>query len=431
MLASYATLGCKVNQYETVCIQNEMEALGFESVGFEQYADVYIINTCCVTAEGEKKSRNMIRRAKKKNPDAAVAVCGCFSEKDGGRAALDCGADIVFGSGDKGKIPQKLCEFLQSKKGYVFDKKITQYSLIEQMTLKGGERTRATIKVEDGCNNFCAYCIIPYVRGRVRSKPYDEVIEEIQGLVKKGYCEFVITGIHLASYGKERGEYELTCLLEKISQIKGVERIRLGSLEPTYITEETAQRLSKIKELCPHFHLSMQSGCDKTLKQMNRKYTSQRYFESVELLRKYFDNPAITTDILTGFPDENEKDFEIGAQFVQKVGFAQAHIFPYSVREGTAAASFENQVPESEKIRRSKILSEITQKSRQEFLQNQIGKSHKVLFERKKGQFFEGYAENYVPVYVKSDKDLTNVIESVYIENVKDGICYGKIKSSI
>ncbi|MBE6903628.1 MAG: tRNA (N(6)-L-threonylcarbamoyladenosine(37)-C(2))-methylthiotransferase MtaB [Ruminococcaceae bacterium] len=427
MKAAYATLGCKVNQYETVCIQNEMEALGFESVSFEEYADVYIINTCCVTAEGEKKSRNMIRRAKKKNPVASVAVCGCFSEKDGGKAALSCGADIVFGSADKGKIPEKLCQFIKNRQGYIFDKKVTQYPEIEPLTVKGGERTRATVKVEDGCNNFCSYCIIPYVRGRVRSKEPLAVINEIEGLVKKGYCEFVITGIHLASYGKESGKYELTSLIEQIAKTDGVERIRLGSLEPTYITEETAKRLSKIKELCPHFHLSMQSGCDKTLKEMNRKYTSERFYESVILLRKYFDNPAITTDILTGFPNESEEDFKEGAEFIKKVGFAQAHIFPYSIREGTVAAKLENQVPESEKAKRVKALSEITNKSREDFLKTQIGKEHKVLFEQRKGEFFEGYAENYVPVYVKCEKELTNIIALTKIEKLENGICYGKI----
>ena len=431
MRVAFMTLGCKVNQYETSCIENSFITEGFEVVPFSEKADIYVINTCCVTAESDKKSRHYIRRARRINEAGVIAVCGCFAEKDKGKSALESGADIVVGSTGKSELINRVLDFFKSRDKFLFDFSVNNEEKIEKMTSHGiGEKTRAGIKVEDGCNNFCTYCIIPYVRGRIRSKPLNEVLEEVKGLIKQGFSEIVITGIHLSSYGKDLENITLTELIEEISKIDGVKRIRLGSLEPTYITDETVKRLSKISSLCPHFHLSLQSGSDITLKDMKRKYTSVEYENSVRLIRQHFDNTAITTDIMTGFPGETDEDFEKSLNFFKKIDFSQAHIFTYSIREGTAAEKFDNQVPEHIKIQRSKILSKAADESRERFLSRQIGKTEEVLFEMQSSEgIYTGYTKNYTPILTKSQLSLTGTIQRFVISEVKNGICYGEIIS--
>ena len=364
-------LGCKVNAYETEAMQEMLEKEGYEIVPFKEGADIYIINTCTVTNIADRKSRQMLHRARKMNPDAIVVAAGCYVQaQENEHHELDSCIDIVIGNNKKQDLIQILDEYeSKCKTEEVID--INHTNEYENLNLsRTGEHTRAYIKVQDGCNQFCSYCIIPFARGRVRSRSLEDVVQEVTTLSGNGYKEVVLTGIHLSSYGVDFEEQEarkktdLLTLILAVHEIPGIERIRLGSLEPRIITEEFAKTIAGLPKMCPHFHLSLQSGCDATLKRMNRRYTTGEYYEKCELLRKYFDHPALTTDVIVGFPGETEEEFEESKAFVDKVNFYETHIFKYSKREGTRAAVMENQVPEQIKAERSAQLIELGAKNR-------------------------------------------------------------------
>lgn len=436
---AFHTLGCKVNTYETEAMQQLMESAGYKCVEFTKRADVYIINTCSVTNIADRKSRQMLHRARKMNEDAIVVAAGCYVESAKDKIDEDLSIDIIVGNNNKNDIVNIINEYLQDKiknKLIIDINKETEYE--EFNISKINDHTRAFIKVQDGCNQFCSYCIIPFTRGRVRSRKMENIIDEVKNLSASGYKEIVLTGIHLSSYGvdfldesynkrmekltqtEESDEEfvtknELLCLIENIANIEGIERVRIGSLEPRIIQENFIKSLSKIDKFCPHFHLSLQSGCDKTLKSMNRKYTADEFYEGVKLIRKYFAAPAITTDIIVGFPGETKKDFEESRAFVEKVKFYETHIFPYSIREGTKAANMP-QVDGNEKVQRANILNEINLKNQKEFRASRIGKEDELLCEEifiKDGmEYFTGYTKEYVKVAVLNNDLKTNDIVS-------------------
>ena len=436
---AFHTLGCKVNTYETEAMQQLMESAGYKCVEFTKRADVYIINTCSVTNIADRKSRQMLHRARKMNEDAIVVAAGCYVESAKDKIDEDLSIDIIVGNNNKNDIVNIINEYLQDKIKNKFIIDINKETEYEEFNIsKINDHTRAFIKVQDGCNQFCSYCIIPFTRGRVRSRKMENIIDEVKNLSASGYKEIVLTGIHLSSYGvdfldesynkrmekltqtEESDEEfvtknELLCLIENIANIEGIERVRIGSLEPRIIQENFIKSLSKIDKFCPHFHLSLQSGCDKTLKSMNRKYTADEFYEGVKLIRKYFDSPAITTDIIVGFPGETKKDFEESRAFVEKVKFYETHIFPYSIREGTKAANMP-QVDGNEKVRRANILNEINLKNQKEFRASRIGKEDELLCEEifvKDGiEYFTGYTKEYVKVAVLNSGLKTNDIVS-------------------
>ena len=397
--AALHNLGCKVNAYETEAMQEMLEKAGYEIVPFREGADVYIINTCTVTNIADRKSRQMLHRARKMNPDAVVVAAGCYVQAQNTRENTDPCIDIVLGNNHKKDLIKVLEEYEAKKaaqkesadaaeksdvqKNIQDIEEIGQTKEYEKLHLtKPGEHTRAYIKVQDGCNQFCTYCIIPYVRGRVRSRTVEDVLDEVRTLAGNGYQEVVLTGIHLSSYGIDfDGNRHLLSLIQAVHQVEGIRRIRLGSLEPGIITDEFARALSELPKMCPHFHLSLQSGCDDTLKRMNRRYTSEEYYEKCCILRRYFDNPALTTDVIVGFPGETEEEFQKSRDFVDKVNFYETHIFKYSRREGTRAAAMENQVSEQEKARRSAVLIELGEKKRKAYEQSFLGKEVEVLVE--------------------------------------------------
>lgn len=429
MKIAFYTLGCKVNQYETGAIANEFVKNGYEIVPFEETADIYVINTCSVTAESDRKSRQMIRRARRKNTDAVIAVCGCFPEGARDEAASLQEADIITGTAHKLKLIELVNNFIKDKKRFIYEEKISDISEFEDFHATDfNEKTRAFIKVEDGCENFCAYCIIPFLRGKIRSKPIDKAISEIKELACNGYKEIVLTGIHLTSYGKDIGEYSLIDLIEKAAETEGIYRIRLGSLEPGYINENIIERLKNVKKLCPHFHLSLQSGCDETLKRMLRKYTTKEYEKEVNLLKNAFSDCTITTDIIAGFPGETVSEFDKNLSFIDKNLSLNVHIFVFSRRKGTAADTMPNQIEKQLKILRSKKLFETVQKNRLKFLNAQIGKIYEVLFESEtKKNIYEGFTENYIKVRVRSEKNIQNEILKVKIIEANKDFCNGEI----
>lgn len=434
---AFHTLGCKVNTYETEAMQQLMENAGYKCVEFGERADVYIINTCSVTNIADRKSRQMLHRARKMNEDAIVVAAGCYVESAKNKIDEDLSIDIIVGNNNKNEIVNIINDFLQNKSENKFIIDINKETEYEEFHIrKINDHTRAFIKVQDGCNQFCSYCIIPFTRGRVRSRKMENIMEEVRNLAASGYKEIVLTGIHLSSYGldfldesyNKRMEKltntcesdeefvtknDLLCLIENIAGIDGVERVRIGSLEPRIIKENFIKSLSKIEKFCPHFHLSLQSGCDKTLKSMNRKYTADEFFEGVKLIRKYFDSPAVTTDIIVGFPGETKKDFEESKKFVEKVKFYETHIFPYSIREGTKAANMP-QVDGNEKVKRANILNEININNQKEFKSSRIGKEDELLCEEifiKDGvEYFTGYTKEYIKVAVLNSDYSTNDI---------------------
>ena len=429
--AALHNLGCKVNSYETEAMQKMLEDEGYEIVPFSEWADVYVINTCSVTNMADRKSRQMLHRAKKQNPDSIVVAAGCYVQTKEAEASIDGAIDIIIGNNKKHELITKIEEFLAQKKQTIVDSTINmedvelEHKKIEAMTdinkevqefeelylEKPSEHTRAFLKVQDGCNQFCSYCIIPFARGRVRSRNPKSVLEEVNRLSANGYKEVVLTGIHLSSYGVENGE-SLLHLIQQIHEIDGIERIRLGSLEPKIVTEEFASELSKLKKVCPHFHLSLQSGCDATLKRMNRKYTAEEYAIGCEILRKYFKHPAITTDVIVGFPQETDEEFEITKAFLEKIHFYEMHIFKYSKREGTKAAVMKGQIPENIKQKRSAELIALGEKMSEEFRQFYLGSEQEVLFEELSEidgkSYFVGYTKEYVKVAKESESSLEN-----------------------
>ena len=443
-------LGCKVNSYEIEVMQENLEKNGYKIVPFAPGADVYIINTCTVTNIADRKSRQMLHKAKKMNPDAVVVAVGCYVQTGTENVKQDECIDLAVGNNRKKDIVSILEEFLKEKEADRADKTLHETTIpdindgkqeYEEMTLtRTGEHTRAYIKIQDGCNQFCSYCIIPYARGRVRSRKEEDILKEVKGLVEAGYKEVVVTGIHLSSYGldfidKTSGDYlqgvgirtqaynkgYLLDILEKINKIEGLERIRIGSLEPRIITKEFALRLKALNKLCPHFHLSLQSGCNETLKRMNRHYTAEEFKEKVDLLREVFDNPAITTDVIVGFPGETEEEFEATYKFLEDICFYEMHVFKYSKRQGTVAAARKDQVDDRLKTERSNRLLEMEQMQSSQYRMSYIGASVEALMEEEKvikGQKYQvGYTKTYVKVAVPIEEVLSNqIIEGKAVE---------------
>lgn len=452
-------LGCKVNSYELDVVQQNLAEKGYEIVPFQEEADIYIVNTCTVTNIADRKSRQMLHRAKAKNPQAVVVALGCYVQTGKEDVVMDDCIDLAIGNNRKRELAEILEEYLQRRELSMeqsgndeVDKTLQDTTIIdvnntyeyEEMTLKRtAEHTRAYIKIQDGCNQFCSYCIIPYARGRVRSRRLEDVLAEIRGIVAAGYQEVVLTGIHISSYGidfeeeawqqgksveklKSEGRHDysgrskLIDLLESVQQIPGLARIRIGSLEPRIVTEEFAGRLAALDKVCPHFHLSLQSGSDATLKRMNRHYTAGEYYNSVKILRKYFERPAITTDVIVGFPQETEAEFQETCAFLEKIRFFEMHIFKYSKRKGTVAAGMPGQVPDSIKTERSNILLEMERRQSEEFRNFYIGKEAEVLFEESKiinGKKYQlGHTKDYVKVAIETEENLTNKIRKVKVD---------------
>ena len=417
-------LGCKVNAYETEAMQKMLEHAGYEIVPFQEGADIYVINTCTVTNIADRKSRQMLHRARKMNPDAVVVAAGCYVQAQAEKQVIDPCIDIVLGNNKK----QDLLTALQAYEEAHGDLRevidINHTKEYENLHLtKQGEHTRAYIKVQDGCNQFCSYCIIPYARGRVRSRAKEDVVAEVTDLAKNGYQEVVLTGIHLSSYGIDfENEDNLLSLIRAVHEIEGIKRIRLGSLEPRIITEEFVQAIAALPKMCPHFHLSLQSGCNETLKRMNRRYTSEEFYEKCEILRKYFEKPALTTDVIVGFPQETEEEFETTYEFLKKICFYETHIFKYSKREGTKAAVMQGQIPEQIKAKRSARLIELGEKNRRAYEESFLGKTVEVLVEEKSDvngkEMWTGHTKEYMKIALESEKNLQNCILNVQI---KDG----------
>lgn len=416
--AALHNLGCKVNAYETEAMQHLLEEAGYEIVPFTQKADVYVINTCSVTNMADRKSRQMLHKAKKNNPDSIVVAAGCYVQTSEKEVLNDLSVDIVIGNDRKHDLVRLLEEYsLDSVNDTVDDINDGKHDFEELFIDQTKEHTRAFIKVQDGCNQFCSYCIIPYARGRVRSRRFENVIAEVERLAANGFKEVVLTGIHLSSYGVDFEEATgLLELIQAVNAVKGIERIRLGSLEPKIVTEHFASELSKLDKICPHFHLSLQSGCDATLKRMNRKYTTKEYERGCELLRKYFVHPAITTDVIVGFPGETEDEFEQTKAYLEHIHFYEMHIFKYSKRKGTRAAVMPDQIDEQIKAVRSEKLIALGHDMSKEFRKFYIGKNEEVLFEEKAvigdKEYFVGYTKEYVKVAKKTDENLENQIVS-------------------
>lgn len=429
MRIAFYTLGCKVNQYETEIMANLFSNDGFDIVEIDNDADAYIINSCTVTSSGDKKTKQIIRRLRRINENAIIALTGCFPQAFPEEASIIKEVDVVQGSYNRSAILKNVKKALVTREK-IMD--ITPHKKDEEFepmkASKFLERTRAFVKIEDGCDRYCSYCIIPKARGPIRSKPLDEIKSEVLTLVSNGYKEFVLVGINLSSYGKETKKHRLIDVIELISQINGVKRIRLGSLEPELLTDDDLERMSKVQQFCDQFHLSLQSGSDGTLKRMNRHYNSNEYYEIVENIRNKFDNPSITTDIMVGFAGETEQEFFESLEFAKKVKFAKAHVFSYSIRKGTKAATMENQIDKKTKEVRSKIMIAETEKLQQDFLLKQINTIQEVLFETPyKNGFFVGYTKNYTKVIVKSDIDLCGNIFKVKLLEVEDEHCIGEI----
>ena len=423
--AALHNLGCKVNSYETEAMTQLLKKAGYEIVSFQDQADVYIINTCSVTNMADRKSRQMLHKAKKQNPNAVVVATGCYVQTATEKVAQDLSIDLVVGNNRKKDIVEILNEYYEEKEAgeqvkeeYVIDINHTdEYEDLEISTVT--EHTRAHLKIQDGCNNFCSYCIIPYARGRIRSRTMESIKAELERLSASGFKEIVLTGINLSCYD-DNGK-KLIDVIEMADNVNGIERIRLGSLDPEVVTEDFVERLGKVKKICPHFHFSLQSGCDKTLKAMNRHYTSDEYYEKCQLIRKYIDNPAFTTDVIVGFPGETEEDYISSREFVKKVKFAELHVFKYSKRDGTVAAKMPNQIDEKIKTLRSEDLIKTGEELTKEFRQAKIGQDTTVLFEEKilldNKEYWVGHTVDYIKIAVPEKENPEGQIRKV---NVKD-----------
>lgn len=400
---------------------------GYEIVEFHEKADIYVINTCTVTNISDRKSRQMLRRAKEMNPNSTIVAVGCYVQVAKEEVEKMDEIDLCLGTNEKKDIVQCLEKYLQNKEKSEIDDvfQTKEYSDFGSVTYT--EKVRAVIKVQDGCDRFCSYCLIPYARGRVRSRNPESVINEIKSIAKNGIKEVVITGIHVASYGKDfNNDYKLIDLLEEINQIEGIERIRLGSIEPLLLDDEFLARLQKLEKICDHFHLSLQSGCDETLRRMNRRYTTKQFEEIVENLRNTYEDVILTTDIIVGFPGETEEEFQETYDFLKKIKFYKMHVFKYSIRTGTKAASMENQIPSDQKEQRSKMLIELSKKNQEIYHKQYIGKEEEVLVEEKEGDFYQGHTTNFLLVKLESDKNVINEIVNVKIEEVKNHVLNAK-----
>lgn len=424
------TLGCKVNSYESDAMAEQFKMDGYTVVDDNDVADVYVINTCTVTNLGNKKSRQFIRRAKKKNPAALMAVVGCYSQVAPEEVMAIEGVNLIIGTNER----KRIVEFLQDLT--VADQvcmvgDIMQVKDFEELELEDTmDRTRAFIKIQEGCNQYCSYCIIPYARGPIRSRKPENVLREVERLVSNGFKEVVLTGIHVASYGKDLESDDLIGLMERVHAVEGLQRLRLSSLEPRLMNEDFVGRLAKMDKFCPHFHLSLQSGSDTVLKRMNRKYDTAAYLEAVRTIRSHFEMPALTTDVIVGFPGETVDEFEETMRFVEKVGFHQVHVFKYSPKKGTPAASMGCQVHPDVKQTRSDQLIDLSERLEREYVTGFIGHEVNVLFENKsekRSDMYEGLTDNYIRVLVKSDEDLQGAIKKVVVEGVEEGVLIGSI----
>lgn len=414
---AFYTLGCKVNQYETNAMEQQFIQNGYKIVENTEKADIYVINTCTVTNMADRKSRQMLRRVKEINQSAVIVVCGCYAQVAKTELEQIPEVDIILGINEKNKIVQIVEEYLANKDNIIEVADVSkQKEFLDFGDVTYTEKNRAVIKVQDGCNMFCSYCLIPYARGRIRSRKIENVVSEIEKISKQGIKEVVITGIHVASYGKdfENENIRLINLLEEINKIEGIERIRLSSLEPTIVDEEFARRLSKLEKICDHFHLSLQSGCDATLKRMNRKYTTAIYKEATEILRKYYPNANFTTDVIVGFPGETDEEFNQTYKFLKEIGFYKMHIFKYSPRKGTVAEKLPNQVDGNIKEERSKKLIELSNNMQNEKNSKYIGKTVKVLFEEYENGYYKGHTTNYMVVKVPEQE------QDGFIDNIKE-----------
>lgn len=421
MKVAFQTLGCRVNSYESEAMTEKFKKEGYEVVDFNDKADVYVINTCTVTNMGDKKSRQAINKAKKSNPDSVVAVVGCYSQTSPDEVSNIEGVDVVLGTRNKGDIVYWANRAMAEKNQFVEVNDVLRNKQFEELEISEyQDRTRAFVKIQDGCNRFCTFCLIPFARGAVCSKDPKKVIEEVKTLGENGFKEVILSGIHIASYGIDLEEdYELADLLEEVEKIDGIERIRIGSIDPTYFTEDVIKRISKLKKLCPHYHLSLQSGCNDTLKRMNRRYTVEEYIEIVKNLRKYIKDVSITTDLIVGFPGETDENFETTLNFVKEIKLSKIHVFKYSPRKGTRAATFTDDVHGTIKEERSKAVIAADRKNEGDFAEKYVGKTVKVLFEevvKGKEGFYSGYTENYIKVIAESDEDISGLILDVNIK---------------
>ena len=429
MKAAFFTLGCKVNQYETQNMLESLKASGYEIVSSDDEADVYIINSCTVTSSSDHKTRQAVRHFKRLHPDSAVVLTGCMPQAYPKAAQALSEADIVIGNRNNDELLGSIEEYMLSGKRIFSVRQHEKGEKFSKSDITGfDDRTRAFIKIEDGCDRYCSYCIIPTARGHIRSKPLSELKTELEKVAEAGYLEVVLVGINLPAYGRDTGEkfYDAVSLA---CSIEGIKRVRLGSLEPDFITDEVIEKLSALSKLCPQFHISLQSGCDSTLKRMNRHYSSEEYFRLCEKLRESFEDTAITTDVMVGFPQESEEEFRQSLEFVGKVGFEKIHVFPYSPRKGTRAAEMPGQISKAEKEKRCHVMIEAGREMRSDFLKKQIGKTVSVLFESKtENGIYEGYTPNYMHVKVKSNENLCSKLLDVKIIGAKDEYCIGTIE---
>ncbi|MDD4843351.1 MAG: tRNA (N(6)-L-threonylcarbamoyladenosine(37)-C(2))-methylthiotransferase MtaB [Anaerotignum sp.] len=425
--ASYA-LGCKVNQYESEAIAELFAEKGYEIVGIDEAADVYVINTCTVTNFGDKKSRQLIRKVKRQNENAVVAVVGCYAQTAPKEIMEIEGVNLVIGTKDRGQIVEMVEKYNPEDgvENHVSD--IMKERVFEPLSIQRlANRTRAYLKIQDGCSQYCAYCIIPFARGPIRSREPKDVLDEVKRLVKNGFQEVVLTGIHVASYGKDRQDTSLLEILRQVHEVEGIRRIRFSSIEPNAVTEEFAKTMAELPKVCQHFHLSLQSGCDKTLKEMNRKYDTEKYRQAAVLLRKYLREVALTTDIIVGFPGETEEDFQESYDFAKEIGFAKIHVFPYSPKKGTPAAERKDQLPNSVKTERSHKLIALSDEMSAAFLGQYIGKTTEVLYEKQVVEgIYEGHTSNYIKVHAKSPKDVSNQIVLTKITHTEGEIAFGE-----
>ena len=413
---AFITLGCKVNQYETNAMAQKFIEKGYEVVEHTEYADIYVINTCTVTNMSDRKSRQMLRRVKELNKKAIVVACGCYVQVAKEELEKIEEVDLILGNNEKNNIVELVEKFIKEiekqEKIEEVENVMEQKEFVEFGNILYTEKTRAVIKVQDGCDRFCSYCIIPYARGRVRSRKPENVISEIEKISKKGIKEVVITGIHIASYGKDfKEEYRLIDLLEEINKIDGIERIELGSIEPLLITEEFVKRLKKLEKICHHFHLSLQSGCNETLKRMNRRYSIEEFKNIVDLLKKNYEDVNLTTDIIVGFPGETEEEFNKTYEFLKEIKFYKMHIFKYSQRKGTKAAVMKGQIDGNKKEERSRKLIELSDKNEEEYNKKYVGKEVEVLWEEEKEGFYKGHTKNYILAYLKVDNEIKKEVE--------------------
>lgn len=432
MKVAFATLGCRVNQYESEAMAEKFIRDGYEVVKFEDYSDVYVINTCTVTSMGDKKSRQMIGRARRKNENAVIAVVGCYSQVAPEEVASIEGVDVVLGSRNKGQVVYWVNRAMEEKNKIVEVNQVLKNNDFEDLSIETyQDRTRAFLKIQDGCNRFCSYCLIPYARGGVCSKDPEKIISEVKELAANGFKEIILSGIHTASYGADLDSgITLVDILEKINEIDGIERIRIGSIDPTFFTDGVMDRISKLHKLCPHFHLSLQSGCDATLKRMNRRYTSEQYRNIVNELRNRIKDVSITTDIIVGFPGETVEEFETTYEFLKDIKLTKTHVFKYSPRKGTSAARMKDDVSPSEKDRRSAALIELNNINENAFITGMVGQEAKVLYEQKLSigeNYYEGYTPNYVRVVCQfpSEISIGKIIET-RIAKSENEFAYGE-----